>query len=180
MTEDFQHKVLPLSKKAGRDEKVRKARINQNKEGSVRKINGLVYVDFMYLGERVRESSGLPWNEKNARLVREQLDRIMVAINSGTFRFHETFPASKKRDYFQRQGMLHYGFKKKPEDVKFREAALQWYNLRRESQRVTGRTLLGYKSYLDGYLIPFFGDMTFTQMHATYSRASYHGRGNKN
>ena len=110
MTDDFQHKVLPLPKKAGRDEKVRKARINQNKDGSVRKINGLVYVDFMYLGERVRESSGLPWNEKNARLGREQLDKIMVAINSGTFRFHETFPHSKKRDYFQKQGMLVCGF----------------------------------------------------------------------
>jgi integrase len=166
MTDDFQHKVLPLSKKAGRDEKVRKARINQNKEGSVRKINGLVYVDFMYLGERVREPSGLPWNERNAKTVREQLDRIMVAINSGTFRFHETFPASKKKDYFQRQEMLHYGFKKKPEDVKFREAALQWYNLRRESQRVAGRTLLGYKSYLGGYLVPFFGDMTFGHFNA--------------
>jgi len=164
MADDLQHKVLPLPKKAGRDEKVRKANINQNKDGSVRKINGLVYVDFMYLGERVRESSGLAWNEKNARLVREQLDRIMVGINSGTFRFHEIFPASKKIDYFQKQEMLAYGLKKKPEDVNFKEAALQWYGLLSESERVSGRTLLGYRSYLNHYLTPFFGEMTFAHL----------------
>ena len=120
----------------------------------------------MYLGARVRESSGLPWSEMNAKTVREQLDRIILAIKSETFRYTEAFPHSKKRDHFQRQEMLLYGFKKKPQDVKFREAALQWYSLRRESQRITGRTLLGYKSYLDGYLIPFFGDMTFSQLNA--------------
>src|SRR5271157_952702 len=103
MTDDMQHKVLALPNTVGRQEKVRKASINRNKDGSVRKTNGLVYVDFMYLGERVRESSGLHWNEKNARLVREQLDRIMTTIKAGTFRFHEIFPASKKIDYFQKQ-----------------------------------------------------------------------------
>jgi integrase len=167
MTDDIQHKVLALPNTVGRQEKVRKASINRNKDGSVRKTNGLVYVDLMYLGERVRESSGLHWNEKNARLVREQLDGIMATIKAGIFRFHETFPASKRRDHFQRQEMLLYGFKKKPEDVRFKEAALQWYNLRRESQRIAGRTLLGYKAYLDGYLVSFFGDMTFGQLNAT-------------
>lgn len=167
MTDYMQHRVLALPNEVGRQEKGRKTSINRNKDGSVRKTNGLVYVDFMYLGERVRESSGLRWNEKNARLVRDQLDSIMVNIKAGTFRFHETFPASKRRDYFQKQETLLYGFKKKPEDVRIKEAALQWYNLRRESQRITGRTLLGYKSYLDGYLVPFFGDMTFGQLNAT-------------
>jgi len=164
MTEHLQQKILSLPTKVGKQENVRKRNINRNKEGSVRKTNGLVYVDFMYLGERVRESSGLPWNEKNARLVREQLDRIMVNIKAGSFRFNETFPASKRRDYFQKREMLLHGFKKKPDDVRIKEAALQWYSLRRESQRITGRTLLGYKSYLDGYLVPFFADMTFGQL----------------
>jgi integrase len=120
----------------------------------------------MYLGARVRESSGLPWSEKNARTVREQLDRIILAIKSETFRFAEAFPHSKKRDYFQKHEMLLYGLKKKPGDVRFRETALQWYNLRHGSQRVTGRTLLGYKSYLDAYLVPFFGEMTLSQLNA--------------
>jgi integrase len=167
MTEHIQHRVLSLPTKVGKQDNARKSSINRNKEGSVRRTNGLVYVDFMYLGERVRESSGLRWNEKNARLVREQLDRIMMNIRAGTFRFHETFPASKRRDYFQKQEMLLYGFKKKPEDVRIKEVALQWYDLRRESQRITGRTLLGYKHCLDAYLTPVFGDMTLGQLNST-------------
>jgi len=52
-------------------QKQRKSGLNVNKEGSVRKINGQVYIDFIYCNERVRENSGLPWNEKNAKHVRE-------------------------------------------------------------------------------------------------------------
>jgi integrase len=126
----------------------------------------MVYVDFRYLGERVRESSGLPWNKNNAKGVRDQLDKIMLAIKDGTFRFAETFPHSKKREYFLRQEMVLYGLKRKPRDVKFRETALEWYDLRRESQRIAGRTLLGYKSNVDQYLVPFFGDLTFDHMNA--------------
>jgi integrase len=166
MRNSCERKVLALPIKPAKARKSRKTNFNKNRDGSVRKINGLVYVDFIYLGVRVREPSGLTWNEKNARTVREQLDRVIFAIKSKTFRFAEVFPHSKKRDYFQRREMIQCGLKRRPEDVGFGEAARQWYSLRRESQRVSGRTLLGYKSYLDAYLIPFFGDMTFSQLNA--------------
>ena len=77
--------------------KPRKAGINQNREGSVRNINGKVYVDFIYLGERVRENSGLPWNPQNVKKGRELLDKIQLAIKSGQFRFAEVFPHSRKK-----------------------------------------------------------------------------------
>jgi integrase len=166
MEHDGERKVLPLPIKPGRAEESRKTNVNRNRDGSVRRISGMVYVDFRYLGERVRESSGLQWNKNNAKGVRDQLDKIMLAIKSETFRFAEAFPHSKKRDYFQKQEMLLYGLKKKPTEVRFRETALQWYDLRRESQRLAGRTLLAYKAYLDRYLVPFFGDMTFSQLNA--------------
>ena len=54
------------------EEDKRKTGINANKFGSIRKIYGRVYMDFRYLGERVREDSGLNWNDKNVRLVRKQ------------------------------------------------------------------------------------------------------------
>ena len=41
---------FPLS--AIYSDNTRKTGLNRNKEGSVRKLNGKVYVDFMYLGER--------------------------------------------------------------------------------------------------------------------------------
>ena len=52
-----QAKVLELPRaKTG---KPRKSSVNQNRDGSVRKINNKAYIDFIYLGERVRENSGL-------------------------------------------------------------------------------------------------------------------------
>ena len=46
-----------------------------------------VYVDFMYLGERVRESSQLDWTAENISHVRERLDNIVLSIKSRHFRF---------------------------------------------------------------------------------------------
>ncbi|MGA2959862.1 MAG: DUF3596 domain-containing protein [Thermodesulfobacteriota bacterium] len=109
--------IIPFRKSQQEKGKYRKYGLNRNKEGSVRKINGKVYVDFLYLGERVRESSDLEWNESNARSVREQLDKIIVSIKSGTFRFSEVFPKSKSqfnhlsfRAFNKRGSLKHDGF----------------------------------------------------------------------
>ena len=48
--------LFPHEKK--RAEKPRKAGLNRNREGSVRKMNGKVYVDFIYLGEKIRSHPG--------------------------------------------------------------------------------------------------------------------------
>ena len=55
---------------------VRKSSLNRNKKGSVREINGKVYVDFIYLGERVRESTGMPWSSANVKSGRRQLEKL--------------------------------------------------------------------------------------------------------
>ena len=81
-------------------EQARKAGLNQNKEGSSETSTVKVYVDFIYLGERVREPAGLEWTEENARTVREQVDKIFLAIKDGTFRFAEVFPSSKDCELF--------------------------------------------------------------------------------
>ena len=157
-------KVIPYPQIVKRDEKPRKSGLNRNKEGSVRRINGKAYVDFVYMGERVRESSGLPWKEKNAKIVRQQLDRIMVTIESGSFRFAKVFPNSKKRDYFTEKEIQLFGENKTKDHVFFKEYACLWYDRLRDSNRVSGRTLLGYKSYLNLYLIPFLGRLTFADL----------------
>ena len=77
-TIDSQAKIIEFTQQKKQSEKSRKCGLNHNKEGSVRKVNGKVYVDFIYLEERVRESAGLPWTKKNATQVREQLDKIIV------------------------------------------------------------------------------------------------------
>lgn len=155
---------FPVGKRSR--EKSRKSGINNNKEGSVRNVNGKVYVDFIYLGERVRESSGLPWNEKNAKEARGQLDKIIMKIKEETFRFAEVFPDSKHKELFSGLEAKLYGLKMTPEQVVFREYAWKWLTLREESGRVTGRTLREYRSYLKHYLVPFFGEKTFSQLNA--------------
>ena len=160
-------RVIPFPRsKCDRKNKRRKHGLNTNKEGSVRKINGKVYVDFRYLGERVREYSGLDWNEKNAKHVREQLDKIVVAIKSGTFEFAKAFPESKKAEYFTKKERALSGTTNPPKDILVKDHIWVWYNLHKGSGRVTGRTLAGYKSNIDLYLLPFFGDMPFSALNA--------------
>jgi integrase len=159
-----QAKVIPFHPGKKRKGKPRKSGLNYNRKGSVRKINGKVYMDFIYLNERVRESSGLPWSEQNAREVRNQLDRIIVAIDAGTFRFHEVFPHSSKRNHFTDKESRIYGIRKSPDQVRFGEYAWTWYGLLKDSGRVAERTLFGYKGYLTRYLIPFFGDYSFVEL----------------
>jgi integrase len=156
--------VIP-SKKVRKDQgKGRKAGLNKNREGSVRKINGRAYVDFIYMGERVREPSGLGWDEKNAKIVREQLDKIIVSIKARTFRFGEVFPHSKRKEYFQEKEARVQGFKKTPDQVFLKDYISTWYTTLKGTGRTSQRTLFGYKAYLDLYLTPFFGDMTFADL----------------
>jgi integrase len=144
-------------------QKGRKEGLNVNREGSVRKIHGDVYVDFIYLNERVRENAGLPWNDKNAKHVREQLDRIMMAVKSGTFRYVNVFPESRKADYFTGKESSVLQISKTPDQVLFKDYVWDWYALFKGSGRVTGRTLWGYKTYINAYLLPFFGEMPFAK-----------------
>ena len=140
--------------------------INVNKEGTVREINGKVYVDFLYCGQRVREASGLPWTIENAKLVRSQLDKIILAIKDGSFEFRKVFPRSKKADLFSDlEGRL-FGRTRQPGEVLFKDYALEWYDTLKSTARVRERTMLGYRSILRLYLEPFFGELSFGRINA--------------
>ena len=176
-------KVVPFpDSKKGKVKKTgsRKGLINRNREGSVRKIGGKVYVDFIYLDERVRECSKLPWNDQNARAVRDQMDKIIVAVKSGTFRFAEVFPDSKRKDYFAEKERMLFELKLQPNEVKVGEYILTWYERLKASGRVTGRTLFGYKQYIDCYLLPFFEKLKFADLNkVTFDRLISWARGRK-
>jgi len=150
-----------LPKKSGR----KKGR-NHNKNGSVRNIHGKIYVDFMYLGERVREPSGLVWNKENEKLVRRQLDRIIMTIEDGTFRFAKAFTHSKNKDRFTEKERKKFNEKPPPGEVKIGEYLWKWYKLIQGSGRRTGRTLLCYKTHIRSYLEPYFGEMKFGDLNA--------------
>ncbi len=164
--EETTAKVLEFTGSKKQPKNKRKSGINRNRFGSVRNVNGKVYVNFSYLKEPVREPSGLVWTNENMRAVREQLDRIGVQIKSGTFRYAEVFPESKHREFFTTKERELFGFKKSPKDVVFGEYIWKWFDLKKGNGTAGGRTLYAYKGYIRGYLEPYFGKLDFKSINA--------------
>ena len=106
----------------------------------------------------------MDWNESNAKTVRDQLDKIIVEIKAGTFRFAKVFPKSKKANFFIEKELCLFGEIKTPDQVAFNDYAWDWYELLKDSGRVAQRTLWGYKSYLNRYLTKFFDKLTFAEL----------------
>ena len=136
-----QGNIVPFPIVEKRSGKHRKVGLNKNRGGSIRNINGKIYLDFIYLGERIREFSGLNWDKENAKEVRQQMDKIAISIKSGTFRFADVFPQSKKKEYFRAKESVLYGLKKTPDQLLFKDYVWVWYNRLKESGRVSPRTL---------------------------------------
>ena len=118
------------------------------------------------MDERIRESSGLKWNPQNVKLVRKQLDQIIVAIKTGTFRYANVFPKSSKRDHFSEKERSIYSDPVSPDQVNCLDYINLWFDLRIKNGRVTGRTLWANKSLLRLYLKPYFGEMTFADLNS--------------
>ncbi len=72
-----------------RDRKKRsepKARRSKPRQrGSIYARGGKLWVDFRYLGERVREPTGLGDDSQNRKLIRKQLNLVMAEIEAGIF-----------------------------------------------------------------------------------------------
>jgi integrase len=145
----------------------RKSGINKNHFGSVRNINGLGILDFPYLGKRVRESSQLSWNKKNAKFLRTKLDKIGLAIEFGEFRYGKVFPKSKKKKIqrFSELEIKYLNLNKSPDFVFFKDYAWEWYDLYQSLDEI-GRSSYSYESIIRLYLIPFFGELTFLQVNS--------------
>ena len=147
--------------------KPRKVGLNKNRKGSIRSINGKLYVDFMYFGERVREQPGFDETKDCAKQVRQLLDKIIMKIDDKTFRFAEVFSQSKKREYFKSREAEVYGLKKAPDEVNVKDYAWEWYNDLRATGIVSPRTLYGYKTYIKLYIAEFYDQMTFGDLEST-------------
>jgi integrase len=163
-------KVLEFAKSERQAQNKRKSGINRNRFGSVRNVNGKVSMDFPYLGDRVREGSGLPWNDQNKRLCREALDNIYMMIKDGSFRFADRFPESKRRDLFTALERERLKIKLTPNDVFFGDYLEEWFVLKEKNGTVTGRTLRDYKSYGTHYLKQYFGKMSFDEINANLEK----------
>jgi integrase len=140
----------------------RYSRLNASKKGSVYSRNGKVWIGFRYLGERVRESTGLEDTRSNRIAVRRQLDLIVAEIENGLFEFAERFPHSKKKEHFTLlEGKT---LRKGPDEVLFGEYARKW--MREMRAGMTENQLRDYQCSLNNHLLPYFGDVPLSELRA--------------
>lgn len=129
------------------------------KKGRVYSRGGLLWVDFRYLGERVREPSGLENTAANRQHLRKQLDLIVAEIENGVFRFAKRFPQSKRKGFFsQIEGRV---FAKQPNEILFGdyERDKWWPEM---SAGMSQSQIRDYKSILKVHLLPYFGKRPFS------------------
>ncbi len=134
-------------------------RLNAGKTGRVYDRGGKLWVDFRYLGERVREPSGLGDNPTNRGQLRKMLDLIVSEIGTGIFEFGKRFPHSKRKEYFAR--LEGRNFRKDPKDVLFKDYVEKWWTEMRPG--MSGSQARDYSSILKTHLLPYFGDLTLIE-----------------
>ena len=159
----FQAKIIDFPQVRKSDKKARlRDSVNAGKKGRVYGRGGKLWVDFQYLGQRVREPAGLKDSPANRRLVRQQLDLIVAEIENGTFEFAKRFPHSSNKEKFaELEGQR---VTKDPGEVLFGEYVEKWWQ-----EMVPGMTenqIRDYTSILDHHLVPYFGQMAFSEFTA--------------
>jgi integrase len=149
--------TFPRDRRKKRGKKKRDP-LNAGKKGRVYSRSGKLWVDFRYLGERVREPAGLKDTPANRLKARRQLDLVIAEIDNGVFKFAERFPHSKKKDRFSRlEGKT---LRKGPEEVLFGEYAKKWMEEMRAG--MSENQVKDYQCSLKNHLLPYFGDVPFS------------------
>lgn len=150
--------VIPLSRYRDKEKRERQ-RVNKGKNGSVYARNDKLWIDFRYLGERVREPSGLADTPENKARVRKQLNLITAEIANGLFVFGDRFPHSTKIHHFaELEGKT---VTKKPEEVTFGEYVKQWRQAMEPG--MTSGQKRDYQGLLNCYILPFFANRPFSE-----------------
>jgi integrase len=156
-----QEKVLDLSQYRDIDKKPKKkTRGRPRKKGSVLSRGGVLWVDFRYMNERVRESSGLKDTPLNRKLVRKQLDMVTAEISNGVFTFADRFPGSSKKAHFA--DLEGREIKVTPGEVNFRKYAERWWT--EMTPGMTDTQIRDYKSILSYHLYPYFSGMSMGEI----------------
>lgn len=134
--------------------------LNKGRRGSVFSRSSNLWVDFYYLGERVREPVGLIDTRNNRLILRKKLDLIIAEIENGIFVFADRFPRSKRKDYFSRlEGRR---IKEEPDQVLFGKYYEKWWEALKPGMSESQRR--DYESILRFHLLPFFRDVCFSEI----------------
>jgi len=152
--------VIEFPSDREKKEQIRKRKpINSGKKGRIYSRSGKLWVDFHYLGQRVREPSGLNDTAANQRDLRRQLDLIVAEIENGAFEFTKRFPYSNKKEKIaELEGRL---VTTEPGDVLFGEYVKRWWN--EMEPGMTENQIRDYTSILNHHLVPYFSKIQFSE-----------------
>lgn len=155
--------VIRFAQFREKEKKARKtASLNAGKKGRVYSRGGRLWIDFHYLGQRVRESSGLENTPHNRNLLRNKLDLIAAEIENGVFEFAKRFPHSRQKDKFtELEGRL---FTKDPQGVSFGEYVQKWRMAMEPG--MSESQIRDYSSILNHHLLPYFGQRLFSEINS--------------
>ena len=91
--------IIDLAQYRKKDEPKKKT--IKGKKGTIYSRNKKLWVDFRYLGERVREPSGLNDTQANRILLRKQISLVVAEIENGVFDSRHDSPIATKGNTFQ-------------------------------------------------------------------------------
>ena len=141
-------------------EKRKRDRLNAGKKGRIYSRGGKLWVDFQYLGERVRERSGMEDTPTNRCILRNQLDLIVAEIENGALEFAKRFPHSKKKDYFTMlEGRT---VRKDPAEVLFGDYVAKWWEQMKPG--MSESQIRDYTTILKTHHLPYFSKMRFSEI----------------
>lgn len=134
----------------------------------VRPETGLLFLDFKYQGQRMREQTALPDTPTNRKRLQKALDRIEAEIALGSFDYQKTFgkplPVKKSAAAAADEANASEAVTRTSATGTplFREFAEQWFDEAQVSWRRSYR--ITQRGALDKYLIPCFGDKEVGQI----------------
>jgi len=150
---------FPLNRKK---KKTLRARTHVNtgkKKGRVYSRGDKLWVDFQYIGHRVREPSGLIDTGDNRLRLRRQLDLIVAEIGNEVFEFARRFPHSTNKEKFaELEGRV---FTKEPMEVLFGEYVEKWWKEMRPG--MTENQIRDYTCILKHHIKPYFAKRSFAE-----------------
>lgn len=142
------------------DENSGKRRAKSKQKGSVYQRSGKLWVDFRYLGQRVREPTGLEANAFNRKEVRKQLNLIVAEIEAGVFVFAKRFPHSSRKENFS--ALEGHACTKEPADLTFGEYVKLWWPAMEPG--MSQSKIRDYEGLLKRHVLPYFEEMPFSDI----------------
>ena len=140
---------------------------------SIRELNGKLFFDFRYKGQRCREYTAIEDNKANRTKMEKILKKIEEDIEADTFEYRRYFPNSKLAEKFENSQAIRskisqstqHAFMTAPTAIStplFSEFVEQWYEEFSVGWRRTYKSTV--RQIITSRLIPTFGDQAVSNI----------------